>query len=1055
MATRDERIEMEVRLRDYMTQELKRLGLQTQKTQRTASASFMKMGKSAGRLALKFAGITTAVLGLGAGIGAIVAMFGKVSRGMDEAVQFSKAMAEVGTISEGVAGNIDHFTDSVLDLSTAFGQSELKTAKALYQTISAGITDTTEAMTLVTEASKLAVGGFAEINVVVDFLTGVLNAYGKEVSEVAHLNDVFFETVRLGKTTIPEMAKQMGAVMPIAASLGVEIEELSSMLATLTLGNIETTLATTYMRQALVAILQPTEDAQKLMARMEIRFDKATIEAEGFVGILRRMKDAFGEDVAAMQKFFPNVRSFIPVLSLAGNQWEKFLEVSEALATVNERRLSPTMRALEVAMMSAGSKMEMVGNAARQGFMQLGMGLIESITGPISSVEQLQDVAFLVRDAIAGLKPVVQGFAGIMISVFGILTKGMANFADHFFESSSEARVFAAEMGGLSSVLMTVSRGVRGGEVDLIGALNDVSLYLRSNRQDLIDHALASRDSFEAMSEFATMSTRLTNVGAPFGSVLSTGQTDVVELKDTFRKLYAKDIPQEILDASPKLREAIVEFYNQTTAQGYGTAIETTPLQNIVLFLNRGKHNVLNATDNFFNAVGSEITDEYEQLSNDWVDAQTKLGRVLESRDIEGMRAMSLDDFADVFATDWVRTSGQTDLIGKSFREMYSIFSAQGDKSAEQFITAFGTHVEGNLSLIPAEVLPVALPKWEQLMVKLADMGGETWKNTFLGTVAGAFQFPDVLPFDEAKMAALKSELARVNKEYERLNLLLGDETPALQQEKQLRLLELKMQADIAAAEIAVREGSRSKSELERSTEAIRAAYSRMRSGITGDTERIGFAWQALRLDTEKLGEKFEQIKVQATNMLVDGLTEGMLNLAKGADDANQSWKQFSRNFLNTVAMMIMRLYMMKAVMATMDMLNIGGAAVDPNFIGPPVASASANGNVFNQGMMVPYAQGGIVGGPTMFPMRGGRTGLMGEAGPEAILPLERMAGGALGVQSNGGGGTSVNISINAVDAKGVDELLVSRQDTLRNIIRQAMTESRSFRSTMMGQTRG
>ena len=93
------------------------------------------------------------------------------------------------------------------------------------------------------------------------------------------------------------------------------------------------------------------------------------------------------------------------------------------------------------------------------------------------------------------------------------------------------------------------------------------------------------------------------------------------------------------------------------------------------------------------------------------------------------------------------------------------------------------------------------------------------------------------------------------------------------------------------------------------------------------------------------------------------------------------------------------------------------------------------------------YANGGpIVSGP--------HVALIGEGKHnEAVVPLPD--GRSIPVTMNGGGGTSVNISINAVDARGVDELLVSRQDTLRNIIRQAMTESRSFRSTMLGQTRG
>lgn len=61
------------------------------------------------------------------------------------------------------------------------------------------------------------------------------------------------------------------------------------------------------------------------------------------------------------------------------------------------------------------------------------------------------------------------------------------------------------------------------------------------------------------------------------------------------------------------------------------------------------------------------------------------------------------------------------------------------------------------------------------------------------------------------------------------------------------------------------------------------------------------------------------------------------------------------------------------------------------------------NGASFSQGRVVPFATGGIVSSPTYFPMRGA-TGLMGEAGPEAIMPLTRGADGRLGVRSEGGG---------------------------------------------------
>lgn len=70
-----------------------------------------------------------------------------------------------------------------------------------------------------------------------------------------------------------------------------------------------------------------------------------------------------------------------------------------------------------------------------------------------------------------------------------------------------------------------------------------------------------------------------------------------------------------------------------------------------------------------------------------------------------------------------------------------------------------------------------------------------------------------------------------------------------------------------------------------------------------------------------------------------------------------------------------------------------------------------ANGGVFSQGRVTAFAKGGVVAEPTGFAMRGGR-GLMGEAGPEAIMPLARGPDGRLGVQG-GGGGRSVNVVMN------------------------------------------
>jgi phage-related minor tail protein len=78
-----------------------------------------------------------------------------------------------------------------------------------------------------------------------------------------------------------------------------------------------------------------------------------------------------------------------------------------------------------------------------------------------------------------------------------------------------------------------------------------------------------------------------------------------------------------------------------------------------------------------------------------------------------------------------------------------------------------------------------------------------------------------------------------------------------------------------------------------------------------------------------------------------------------------------------------------------------------------------ANGGVISGGMVQPFAEGGVVRTPTYFPMQNGKTGLMGERGAEAILPLARGTDGRLGVQTQSAApATTVHVTIQTPDAQ-------------------------------------
>ena len=110
---------------------------------------------------------------------------------------------------------------------------------------------------------------------------------------------------------------------------------------------------------------------------------------------------------------------------------------------------------------------------------------------------------------------------------------------------------------------------------------------------------------------------------------------------------------------------------------------------------------------------------------------------------------------------------------------------------------------------------------------------------------------------------------------------------------------------------------------------------------------------------------------------------------------------------------------------------GIGGGGGLFGSVGGLLGGLFADGGAF-KGQVTPFASGGIVRGPTLF-------GLAGEAGDEAIMPLERI-GGKLGVRAVGDGGGSFNITIQAIDTQTGAQFL---QRNAQNIINQLRSADR------------
>jgi predicted nucleic acid-binding protein len=173
-----------------------------------------------------------------------------------------------------------------------------------------------------------------------------------------------------------------------------------------------------------------------------------------------------------------------------------------------------------------------------------------------------------------------------------------------------------------------------------------------------------------------------------------------------------------------------------------------------------------------------------------------------------------------------------------------------------------------------------------------------------------------------------------------------------------------------------------------------------------------------------------EQVAINVSKGIGDAVGNSLANGITGLIEGTATAKEVFAGFLRDVGQILAQEgTKMIATYIAIGIAKIfagmgggGGGTVTGDFMNTEALQGftpAANGATFSNGI-AKFARGGIVDSPTLFKFAQGgamQTGLMGEAGPEAIMPLTRGPGGQLGV-SNFGGGGDVNVVVN-VDAKG------------------------------------
>ena len=240
-------------------------------------------------------GVTAAVVGVAATCG-------------KQAADVEKAMAQTRTLLTGTADETKartaELTQDVMNISRVTGRVSTEIAAGSYQVISA-FQDTADTAGILETATKAAIAGQAETVDTVNALAAVTKAYGDTSARaVTHVSDLSFETIRLGQTTMPELANGIQKASGSAAALHVSQEELYAGFATLTgvIGNTDT--VGTALNTLYTKMLKPSTALSKAVESLGYKSAYAMVQQEGLGGTIKKLGQYAGGDATKFAALF-------------------------------------------------------------------------------------------------------------------------------------------------------------------------------------------------------------------------------------------------------------------------------------------------------------------------------------------------------------------------------------------------------------------------------------------------------------------------------------------------------------------------------------------------------------------------------------------------------------------------------------------------------------------------------------------------------------------------------------------------------------------------------
>lgn len=342
------------------------------------------------------------------------------------AMDFDRSMTQIATLVGRTDEEIQSMSAGVKTMAKEFAISSKEAADALYFITSAGL-DTKNAMATLSVSMKAAALGLGETKTIASLSTAAMAAYGKESLSTANATDVLMSAVKEGRLDASQLADSMELVIDSANTMGVEFHELGAAFAAVSRTNKNASVAATGLRQVLMSVLNPGEQAKETLLDMGLSADKvrSMIADGGLLETLTELTKRFDGNTEATAAVFGSVRALQPVLSLTGKNADEVAGIFERMKNTS----GAVDKGFQRLQQSADFRLRKSLNAVKEDFASLGADLLGVLGPAISKVANLvsnlfakfqqlspatQKIVIVVTTLVAALPLLITAFGGLI-----------------------------------------------------------------------------------------------------------------------------------------------------------------------------------------------------------------------------------------------------------------------------------------------------------------------------------------------------------------------------------------------------------------------------------------------------------------------------------------------------------------------------------------------------------------------------------------------------------------------------------------------------------------